>query len=186
MGSRELKPFGQAYSDINDSNKKEPRDLCNFNNVNTSFTNVPSNGLSSPPRKTTFFKFCWWNGGGKIKCRLKTNPELRNFLNSKPDLFAYGESETPSPLGLSVNGYACYVHKSKLTVIDNYRRGLAIFYLKKYQFLLTKVYSSKTYDLFGCAQISLMNLYFAVFFRFFLYFASLRVFFHILSFFAYF
>ena len=82
--------------------------------------------------------------GGKIKCRLKTNPELRNFLKIKPDLFAYGESETPSPLGLSVNGYACYVHKSKLTVIDNYRRGLAIFYLKKYQFLLTKVYSSKT------------------------------------------
>ena len=67
MGGRELKPFRHAYNDINDSNKKEPRDLCNFNNVNTRFTNELSNGLSSPPRKTTFFKFCWWNGGGKIK-----------------------------------------------------------------------------------------------------------------------
>ena len=109
MGGRELKPFRQAYNDINDLTKKEPRDLCNFNNVSTSFTNELSNGLSSPPRKTTFFKFCWWNGGGKIKCRLKTNPELRNFLKIKPDLFAYGESETPSCLGLSVNGYSCYV-----------------------------------------------------------------------------
>ena len=106
-----------------------------------------SNGLSSPPQRTTFFKFCWWNGGGKIQFRLKSNPELRNFLKIEPDIFAYGESETPSPLGLGVNGYACYVHKSKLNVIGNYRRGIVIFYLMKYQFLLTKVYSSKTYDI---------------------------------------
>ena len=121
--------------------------MCNYTNVNSSLNNVHSNSLSSPPRRTTFFKFCWWNGGGKIKFRLKPNPELRNFLKIKPDIFAYGESETPSPLGLGVNGYACYVHKSKLNVTDNYRRGLAIFYLIKYQFLLTKVYSSKIYDI---------------------------------------
>ena len=123
------------------------RDKCNINKGNNSLMNPHSNGLPSPPHRTTFFKFCWWNGGGKIKFRLKSNPALRNFLKIKPDIFAYGESETPSPLGLGVNGYACYVHKSKLSVIDNYRRGLAIFYLIKYQFLLTKVYSSKIYDI---------------------------------------
>ena len=112
---------GLPFSRTKDSNIKEPRDMYNFNNVNSSLTYAHSNGLSSPPRRTTFFKFCWWNGGGKIKCRLKNNPELRKFLKIKPELFAYGESETPSPLDLSVNGYACYVHKSKLTAIGNYR-----------------------------------------------------------------
>ena len=73
MGSRELKPFEQAYSDINDSNKKEPRDLCNFNNVNTSFTNVLSNGLSSPPRKTTFLSSA---GGTGVGLRLILNLEI--------------------------------------------------------------------------------------------------------------
>ena len=116
-------------------------------------TNISENKLhcsrlpSSPPR-TTFFNFCFWNGGGgKIKFRLKTNPELRKLLKKKPDLFVYGESETPSSVGLSINGYACYLHKSKLNTIDNYRRGLAIFYLNKYKHLLTRVYSSKTYDI---------------------------------------
>ena len=104
-------------------------------------------GNPSGPDKTTFFKFCWWNGGGKIKLRLNTNPVLRKFLAQKPDIFVYGEAGTPSSLGLSINGYASYLHKSKLKTVGNYRRGLAIFYLTKYRFLLTKVYSSKTYDI---------------------------------------
>ena len=99
------------------------------------------------PNKSTFFKICWWNGGGNIKLRLNSNPELRKFLSLKPDLFVYGESCTPSTQGLSINGYACYLHKAKLNVAGNYRRGLAIFYLEKYCFLLTKVYSSKRYDI---------------------------------------
>ena len=65
----------------------------------------------------------------------------------KPDIFVYGESCTSSSLGLSINGYTSYLHKAKLNVDGNYRRGLAIFYLKKYRFLLTKVYSSKIYDI---------------------------------------
>ena len=105
--------------------------------------------VSIPPglNKTFFFKFCWWNGGGKVKLRLASNPELRKFLAKKPDIFTYGESETTSSNGLSINGYACYLHKSKLNVTGNFRRGLAIFYLTKYRFLLTKVHSSRTYDI---------------------------------------
>ena len=87
------------------------------------------------PTEPFFFKFCWWNGGGKVKFRISKNPELLNFLASKPDIFAYGESETPSPHGLSINGYACHLHKSKLGISGNFRRGMAIFHLNKYHFL---------------------------------------------------
>ena len=63
--------------------------------------NVQQIGKPASPNKTSFFKFCWWNGGGKIKLRFKTNPELRKFLSHKPDIFGYGETGTPSSLGLS-------------------------------------------------------------------------------------
>ena len=105
--------------------------------------------LCDPPNldKSIFFTICWWNGGGNIKLRLSTNPELRKFVLRKPDIFVYGESCTSSSLGLSINGYTSYLHKAKLSVDGNFRRGLAIFYLKKYRFLLTKVYSSNIYDI---------------------------------------
>ena len=78
--------------------------------------------------------------------RLKTNPELEKLLLKNPDVFVYGEAETPSPFNLSIDGYVCYLHKSKLEVSGNFRRGLAIFYRTKYRFLFTVVYSSKKYD----------------------------------------
>ena len=88
--------------------------------TNVGINSKCSNIKASYPRRATFFKFCWWNGGGRIRFRLKFNPLLRNFLSRKPDLFVYGESETPSPVGLSVNGYACYLHESKLNTMGNY------------------------------------------------------------------
>ena len=118
----------------------------------------------SSTNKTTFFKLCWWNGGGKAKLRISSNPQLRKFLEKKPDIFAYGESETSSSHGLSINGYACYLHKSKLSVSDNFRRGMAIFYLTKYRYLLVKVYSSKIYDIIW---FRLNTLYEPLFFCFF-------------------
>ena len=63
------------------------------------------------------------------------------------DIIVYGETCTHSSLGLSINRYVSYVHKAKLHVVGNYRRGLAIFYLKKHCFLLQKVYSSDNYDI---------------------------------------
>ena len=102
---------------------------------------------NTPRPNKCFFKVCWWNGGGSIQLRLSTNPELRNFLETKPDIFSYGETCSPSSVGLNINGYATYLHKARLNVDGNYRRGLAIFYLKKYRFLITKVYSCKTYDI---------------------------------------
>ena len=118
-------------------------DVVNFKNSKTC-----SCESSNPPRiaNSKFFTICFWNGGGKIHYRLRANPELGRFLLRKPDIFAYGETCTHSPRGLSISGYTCYVHKSKLNTPGNYRRGLAIFYLSKYRHVLTKVYSSKNYD----------------------------------------
>ena len=139
-----MKSSGAALSCTKDIKTKEIA-CINYSTDNLKVKH--RNSLTSSPRRTKLFKFCWWNGGGKIIFRLRSNPELRNFLKNKPDLFVYGESETPSPVGLSVNGYACYLHKSKLNIVGNHRRGLAIFYLNKYKFLLTKVYTSKTFDI---------------------------------------
>ena len=105
-----------------------------------------TNGPSYTKQKV-FFRFCWWNGGGKIRTRLKTNPELARLLAKKPDVFVYGEAETPSPHNLNIENYDCYLHKSKLESSDSHRRGLAIFYRTKYRFLLSKVYSSRKYDI---------------------------------------
>jgi len=81
-----------------DLNITEPRNMCNIVNVNSCVTKAHRNGLSSSHHRTTFFKFCWWNGGGRIKYRLMHNPRLRKLLEKKPDLFVYSESETPPPL----------------------------------------------------------------------------------------
>ena len=108
---------------------------------------VETRNVTSVPRKPLFFRFTWWNGGGKIRMRLATNPVLKKILDTKPDVFVYGEAETPSPHKLLIRGFMCYLHKSKLEVESNYRRGLAIFYRTKYRFLFTKVYASREYDI---------------------------------------
>lgn len=79
--------------------------------------------------------------------RLKTNPELRKLLKTKPDMFVYGEAETPSTQNLYIDGYCCYLHKSKLEIDGNLRRGLALFYRTKYRFLISIEYTSQKYDI---------------------------------------
>ena len=105
------------------------------------------NKNSPVPSNCNFFRFCFWNGGGKIRNRLKTNPMLLKLFKSKPDIFTYAEALTPSPHNLNISGYLCYLHKSNICSENSYRRGLAIFYLKKYRFLFTKVYACRTYDI---------------------------------------
>ena len=96
-----------------------------------------SNKIPTGPNKNAFFRFCWWNGGGNIRMRLRTNPELRRLISTKPDVFIYGEAETPSPQNLELTDYVCYLHKSKLEIDGHNRRGLTIFYRTKYHFLFT-------------------------------------------------
>ena len=34
----------------------------------------------------------WWNGGGMMRSRTASNPELLALLATKPDIFVYGEA----------------------------------------------------------------------------------------------
>ena len=90
----------------------------------------------------------FWNGGGKLKSRLESNPVLQKLINdNKPDIFTYGEAQINSPGNLNLDGYSCYLHQTKPTSVDNFRRGLAIFYLKKHKFRLSKSYAAAKYDI---------------------------------------
>ena len=79
------------------------------------------------------FEVCWWNGGGGLKKRLKVNPVFKELLNQLPDIFTYGEAQLSKPSGLFLKGYKYILHRSYIKVPNNYRRGLVIFYLEKYQ-----------------------------------------------------
>ena len=93
------------------------------------------------------FEVCWWNGGGGLLKRLKINPILRNVINKLPEIFVYGESELCKSSGLFLKGYKYILHRSFIKNPENYRRGLVIFYREKYQYLISKVYSSKIFDI---------------------------------------
>ena len=94
-----------------------------------------------------FFTGLVWNGGGRVRSRLN-NPILQKIINEQnPDIFAYGEAQANSPRNLNLNGYSCHLHQTKQTSVDNFRRGLAIFYLDKHKFRLSKCYASAKYDI---------------------------------------
>ena len=91
---------------------------------------------------------CWWNGGGAIRRRLKTNIFLSDFLKTKPDIFSYGECLATTNRGLSLNGYKMILHPSVKTKRSQIcRRGIAVFFLEKYFHKFAKVSSSPNYDI---------------------------------------
>ena len=59
----------------------------------------------------------------------------------------YGEAQVPSPQNLAIDGYICYLHCSKISSDVNFRRGLAIFFLEKYRYRLTREYACRNYDI---------------------------------------
>ena len=89
----------------------------------------------------------WWNGGGGILKRLKVNPGLKQFLNTKPDIFAYGESLITSSQGLSLEGYNYFLHRSYYRDNNKCRRGMVVFFKKKHTYRISKVFSSKLFDI---------------------------------------
>ena len=110
------------------------------------------------------FRVCWWNGGGAVRKRVSVNPGLSSLLKSKPDIFVYGESATPNARGLFLNGYRFLLHRSYLNNKDNYRRGMIIFYREKYHNIISKVYSSKTFDIVWIRLVTNENPLFFCFF----------------------
>ena len=89
-------------------------------------------------------KIVWWNGGGKVIQRLKVNPVLQQFLETKPDIFVYDEALMyKSANELKLDGYEMIVHKAHSHGV---RRGMVVFYRKKYACIITKGRSSKKFD----------------------------------------
>ena len=87
----------------------------------------------------------WWNGGGKLIPRLKVNPELRKYLDTKPDIFVYGEALIyRRTKEINIDGYITIVHKA---MNEGVRRGIVIFYRKNLANVITKASSSKKFDI---------------------------------------
>ena len=115
--------------------------------VTTRVDHDPKDGLrpSSFGHSQTLF-IGWWNGGGGILRRLKVNPGLKQFLNSKHDIFTYGESLSTSSQGLSLEGYNYFLHRSYHRDNNKCRRGLVVFFKDKHTYSISKVFSSKLFD----------------------------------------
>ena len=87
----------------------------------------------------------WWNGGGKIVPRLRTNPGLQEFISTRPDIFVYGEAlVTKKTKDLKIPGYNTIIHKAQ---IQGIRRGLVVYLKQKHAYSITKDSSSNTYDI---------------------------------------
>ena len=87
----------------------------------------------------------WWNGGGKLIPRIKANPELKKFLASEPDIFAYGESLAfKSTREMCITKYNSITHKAQH---NGFRRGIVVYYKKKLNDNITKAGSSKRFDI---------------------------------------
>ena len=91
------------------------------------------------------FRVSWWNGGGKMMSRITVNPELKQFLDTKPDIFVYGEAQVVRiTKEMSLEGYNTIIHKAGK---KGPRRGMVIFYKKSLAQVITKLSSSKKYDI---------------------------------------
>ena len=82
--------------------------------------------------------------GGRFLSRIRANPELLRLLRDLPDIFVYTESciytSVPSPLP----GYDLLLHTAKR---NSCRRGIAVLFLHKYRYCLSKDQRSKKLDI---------------------------------------
>ena len=81
-----------------------------------------------------------------MSSRLSVNPELKSLLSTKPDIFVYGEAMVYTDPKINLTNYHAFVHTAQHKTC---RRGMVIFYLKKYRYLITKDSASKKYDIVG-------------------------------------
>ena len=96
-------------------------------------------------KKLTIF---YWNGGGCMSSRLRTNPELKSLLSKCPDIFVYAESllysKSKHHFQNSLVGYDSFHH---IADRKSGRRGISVFCLRKRRFILSKDHLSKKYDI---------------------------------------
>ena len=84
-----------------------------------------------------------------MSSRLSVNPKLKSLLaTTKPDIFAYAETMVYSKSKRSMQNvlpdYDCFHHTA---VKDSVRRGISVFFLKEYRWVITKTHGSKKYDI---------------------------------------
>ena len=104
--------------------------------------------LTNSAPDNSLFCVVWWNGGGRIKSRIESNPGLIKLINDrKPNVFIYGEAQIAIPHDLNLKGYSYYLHASKPAQVDNFRRGMAIFFLHRLKFQLSEAYASNKFDI---------------------------------------
>ena len=107
--------------------------------------NEAENKNEGSRRKGNEITISWWNGGGALISRVKVNPVLMQFLDKKPDIFAYGEAQIYKYTNeINIRGYRTIVHTAQT---KGKRRGIVIYYRKKYENVITKTYSSKKFDI---------------------------------------
>ena len=106
----------------------------------THFPKANQGKITDSNEKSRNFVVMFWNGGGKLLYRIRTNPELNNLINRGPDIFAYAEAliykQTKSPLP----HYDLIVHTAKKNTL---RRGLAIFCSQNYRYNMRKAHESR-------------------------------------------
>ena len=85
-----------AHHDIIKSGALAPS--VNSTSNNLLFGDKANKNGPSYTKQKVFFRFCWWNGGGKIRMRLRSNPEVLNLLNTKPDVLNTEKPRPPPPM----------------------------------------------------------------------------------------
>ena len=116
-------------------------------------------------KSTNLFRVCWWNGGGAIRSRIRVNPGLNTLLKSSPDMFVYGESGCSNERGLFLSGYRFLFHRSYIRDKQKHRRGMVVFYREKYHNIISKVYSSRNFDIVWIKLVTKRShLYFCFFY----------------------
>ena len=87
----------------------------------------------------------WWNGGGKLVPRMTVNLVLKQYLETKADIFVYGEALIYRSIKeINLNGYIAITHKAQK---EGVRRGIVVFYKKRFASIVTKERSSKKFDI---------------------------------------
>ena len=106
------------------------------------------NVFNFPDNFNTQLTLMFWNGGGCMSSRLRTNPELKLLFSSNPDVFVYAESLLYSKSKYrSQNALPGYDSFHLTADRKSGRRGISVFYLRKHRFTMSKDHVSAKYDI---------------------------------------
>ena len=85
----------------------------------------------------------YWNCGGNLIHRIRVNPELILLLKI-PEIFVFAETLVHKSIKSPIPDYHIIQHMAKKNTC---RRGLAVFFTRKYRYIVTKDQFSKEFDI---------------------------------------